>query len=319
MHYTIPFLDINISLKDGYLHTDIYTKPTDTHAYLHHKSCHPRHTVNNIPFSQFLRLRRICSETETFDARADEMTGHFVARGYARDRVEGAKLKVRGLARSDTLSYKAKRTNTRPPFVLTHNPRNPPLRQWFADLQTSVVPYSDRLQRVLPLPPVIGERNCKSLRNLLMPSNLPPVRDPSPGCFKCTKQCIVCTEHLVEGNSFRSQNTEEVFTIRDRVSCESENVIYLLYCQKNCKHSQYVGRTIKTLRSRFYVHRCHINKNTGTHVTRHFNLPNHSLSDMRCMVVEKVYSRDVSTVDKRESFWMQKLRTVYPNGLNTLE
>ena len=53
----LPFLDILISLKDGFLKTDIHTKPIDSHAYLPSSSCHPRHVVNNIPYSQFLSLR----------------------------------------------------------------------------------------------------------------------------------------------------------------------------------------------------------------------------------------------------------------------
>ena len=52
----LPFLDILISLKNGFLKTDIHSKPTDSHAYLPSSSCHPRHVVKNIPYSQFLRL-----------------------------------------------------------------------------------------------------------------------------------------------------------------------------------------------------------------------------------------------------------------------
>ena len=55
----LHFLDILISLKDGFLKTDIHTKPTDSHAYFPNSSCHPHHVVNNIPYSQFLRLRRL--------------------------------------------------------------------------------------------------------------------------------------------------------------------------------------------------------------------------------------------------------------------
>ena len=47
----LPFLDILISLKDGFLKTDIHTKPTDSHAYFPNSSCHPRHVVKNIPYS----------------------------------------------------------------------------------------------------------------------------------------------------------------------------------------------------------------------------------------------------------------------------
>ncbi len=40
----ISFLNILIKKdQNGVLHTDLYTKPTDTHSYLHYGSCHPKH------------------------------------------------------------------------------------------------------------------------------------------------------------------------------------------------------------------------------------------------------------------------------------
>ena len=42
---SIPFLDVNVSLINGKLTTDLYTKPTDKHQYLLQSSCHPKHTM----------------------------------------------------------------------------------------------------------------------------------------------------------------------------------------------------------------------------------------------------------------------------------
>ena len=60
----IPFLDVMVSVKDGSIETDLYTKPTDKHQYLLVSSCHPQHTKRAIPFSLALRLRRICSNPD---------------------------------------------------------------------------------------------------------------------------------------------------------------------------------------------------------------------------------------------------------------
>ena len=39
---TLNFLDVSIIVGEGgVLTTDLYCKPTDTHQYLHKKSCHP--------------------------------------------------------------------------------------------------------------------------------------------------------------------------------------------------------------------------------------------------------------------------------------
>ena len=59
---SINFLDITIALNpQGKLTTTLYCKPTDSHNYLLYSSEHPRHILREIPYSQFLRVRRICS------------------------------------------------------------------------------------------------------------------------------------------------------------------------------------------------------------------------------------------------------------------
>ena len=69
----IPFLDVMVSLKDGLIETDLYTKPTDKHQYLLISSCHPTHTKRSISYSLALRLRRICSDNDTYKQRCKEL------------------------------------------------------------------------------------------------------------------------------------------------------------------------------------------------------------------------------------------------------
>ena len=41
---SVNFLDVLVTLtNDGTISTDLYTKPTGTHQYLHMNSCHPNH------------------------------------------------------------------------------------------------------------------------------------------------------------------------------------------------------------------------------------------------------------------------------------
>ena len=129
---------------------------------------------------------------------------------------------------------------------------------------------------------------------------------------------IICTSHLVETSTFNSSTTKESFQIRHRLTCQSSNIVYLLYCH-TCQQSQYVGETKNTLKTRFYQHRSHINKNTDTLVTKHFNQTDHSIHNMKCVAVEKVHSDKREDRLRREAFWIQKLKTVVPCGLNTLD
>ena len=58
----IEYLDTRVYIKDSLIHTTLYTKPSDTHAYLNPNSCHPKHVCTNIPQGVCKRIKRICSE-----------------------------------------------------------------------------------------------------------------------------------------------------------------------------------------------------------------------------------------------------------------
>ena len=317
----VSFLDILVKL-DGFLETDIYTKPTDAHSYLHFSSCHPQHCKNNIPYSQMLRLRRLCSKEEVFLLRSRELSQHFLNRGYKKPVIERAIERASRLCRPETLQYTKRNKLDRVPFVITHNPRNPPLRQILKDKHNIILEDSE-MRTVIPNVPVVGERNCKSLRDILMPSILPITLDTaSPGSHKCDKKCILCRDHFVEQTSFTSDITNETFEIRHHLTCLTENFIYLLFCRK-CKCKQYIGESKNTMRMRFAGHRSDIklkHKKTGKipHIIEHFNSPGHSLQDMRALPIEQVCRNDTKFRKSRERFWYSKLRTVHPNGLNEL-
>ena len=76
---TANFLDLTIT-KDssGNLQTNLYCKPTDSHNYLLYSSEHPRHVLKGIPYSQFLRVRRICSLDSEFFQNCFMLSSHFI-------------------------------------------------------------------------------------------------------------------------------------------------------------------------------------------------------------------------------------------------
>ena len=65
------FMDIKSSLVGDTISVYLYTKPTDTHQYLLPTSCHSKHCCKNVPYSLALRLRRICSDSDTKSKRTD--------------------------------------------------------------------------------------------------------------------------------------------------------------------------------------------------------------------------------------------------------
>ena len=102
------------------------------------------------------------------------------------------------------------------------------------------------------------------------------------------------------------------------ITCTTTNVVYLITC-KVCR-IQYVGETKTSLKTRFYGHRSTVNTaKLDTPVGHHFNLPNHSITDMMLQGIESLGTRPDSVRASREKYWMRQLRTIKPHGLNIQE
>ena len=74
---SLPLLDILLSIFDDKITTSIHYKETDAHCYFDCSSSHPHSCKNFIPYSQFRCLRRLCSEQDDFESKAQEMSTFF--------------------------------------------------------------------------------------------------------------------------------------------------------------------------------------------------------------------------------------------------
>ena len=106
----LPFLDVNIRLKESYLIPGIYSKPTDSHEYLNPASCHPLSVTNNNPLGVALRVRRNCSDTvkddEIFKSELIEYNVHLMHSEYDSKLIDRKFLKVVKRRRSKTIINK---------------------------------------------------------------------------------------------------------------------------------------------------------------------------------------------------------------------
>lgn len=100
----------------------------------------------------------------------------------------------------------------------------------------------------------------------------------------------------------------------DILTCGTDWVIYLIYCHI-CR-IQYVGRTTQKLRQRMNQHRYDIRALNGTALHTHFNIYNHGLQNLRIIPIEKVWNLTNAEFAACEQFWMDRLNTLVPNGLN---
>ena len=72
----VEFLDTTVYFnKSNQLQTKLYRKPTERQNYLHRTSHNPEKP--NIPLSQALRIRRICSKEAEFDSSGYALKASF--------------------------------------------------------------------------------------------------------------------------------------------------------------------------------------------------------------------------------------------------
>ena len=102
--------------------------------------------------------------------------------------------------------------------------------------------------------------------------------------------------------------------------CNSLCVVYLITC-KVCK-KQYTGSTVTKFRARFSQYKSNLKlyregrrgffqEEQIEHLFNHGH--NGSYMDMMVQIIDFC---DPNDQEKREDFWMDKLQTLYPEGLN---
>ena len=182
-----------MTLKDGIISTSLHHKSTDTHQYLAAKSCHPRHCNAAIPYSQALRIRRICSSDQDFCKNTNELHHHLVRRGYNSSFIQQQIDRASMINRKDSLDPHVQSTNSHPsrvPLVITFHPTLPK----FPVLTEKYLPLlhvSPRLKRVFPEKLITAFRRPKNLCDLLVSATLKPSNfTPAQGTFPCqNKRC----------------------------------------------------------------------------------------------------------------------------------
>ncbi|KAK3756747.1 hypothetical protein RRG08_018469 [Elysia crispata] len=309
----VPFLDVMVTLLDNYIHTDLYSKPTDTFNYLHWSSCYPQHTRRSIPYSLAFRLVRICSSEPALTRRLNDLKHHLKKRGFPPKHTQAAINKALEAPRSKALQRKDRSLSEsqRIPLVLTYNPALPNipsiLKKYFPILQTS-----DRCKKAIPTLPMAAFRRPKNLCDSLMHSSAS--RRDIVGSGPCNiPRCMTCTS-ITSSTTFTSTITRKSYNILHNLSCHSHNVIYLITC--NLCNKQYVGLTSQTLRKRFNTHRFNINNDRGDAVAKHFNLPGHTISHAKITPIDQLLTADMIGLQNKETFWIHTLQTLEPQGIN---
>ena len=297
----VPFLDTHTHIKDNKIHTDLYTKPTDSNRYISPKSNHPPHTFKSIIYGQTLRLRRICSQNEYFLKRAAELASHLIASGYSRKEIAPIMTSISNMDRNALLKPKTNKTKNkeRIPYVTTFCPQTPDIRKTH-NKHKHILQASTTMSTLAPHPPLVAHRRTPNIGNLLF--NKKPPKTDNTGTHACKDKRCQLNKYLITGNKVTSSRTNNTHTITDSITCNTTRVIYVITCTKCNK--QYTGQTKNSLRTRINNHLSAITHNLNQPVAQHFNTPDHNTRQhFRVQGVKVCLDQEKLNLSESQTMW----------------
>ena len=312
----IEFLDVNVKIVNNKIQTSLYCKPTDKHIYLHAKSSHPRHVKRSIPYSLAVRAKRICSQPVEFAQQQRHIVDRLASRGHSRRHAEEQVARVDALSRASLLQYKQKTQNDNViPLNIIYSDALPNVSKILKDRQ-KILANDKNLCKIYEDKLVVGYRRNQNLADIL-------VHRKHNNSFyhqqsisqSCDRKCAICP-HMLKTTQFQS-STGEVFSVRGNINCKTANLIYGIHCD-HCSRLIYVGETGTTLYERMNNNLSRIRTGYNDPVANHFREQNHSAAHLKIIGLEKFCGGLIARRTK-ESFWMKKLRTIIPEGLNKHE
>ena len=163
------------------------------------------------------------------------MKAFFQARGYAEALLNDDLCKISTVSSNEALRPLAERdsTESRVPLVLTYNQFNTGTKRILLD--NSEMLLSDPTTcTIFPELPLVSYRRDRNLTDYLVHSA--ERSDSDAGTFACRHpRCLTC-QHTTSQTIL--QSPKRLYTIRDRFTCQSENVVYSIIC---CRCSSWLS------------------------------------------------------------------------------
>lgn len=251
----IAFLNLFIYKENGFIKSDIYYKPTDTHEYLPFDSCHPRHIKTNVPSNLARMICCIVENPNIKEKRLSDLRVWLLKCGYPPNLVTYCIDKHKNESYEDLRTKNCEENDelgNNLACVLTFNPKNPnifpELNSSFKFLQTTPL-YEKTFQNCSFIK---SQRQLPNLGRMLVKNEITSSLKPK-GTFYCkAKTCDTCNFIQETKEIYFNQ---QIFHINKYFDCNSKNVIYKITCNR-CNEF-YIGKT-NDLKSRVYKHKSDI-------------------------------------------------------------
>ncbi|XP_069500915.1 uncharacterized protein [Ambystoma mexicanum] len=287
----VNYLDISIYHQNGLLLVRPYTKTTDKNALLYFKSHHAQHVKNNLPFGQFLRLKKNSSTNESYENGANNLITKLVHRGYPASLVKKAAKRAFNNNRESLLDQQIQRERKTKenPLVFVNTFSNLSYK-----IKGIVTRNWNKIMTKEVGKPIVAFKKSTTVRNLIMRNDVSTKKRPLQqtnlwglppvvGHFPCGN-CSMCTQTRKTVNV--DLGLDRMWNINEHTNCNTNNVIYLIVCP--CKLI-YIGKTNRKCRTRMIEHRsCIRNKVEQAPMVKHFIEMEHSCNNFEWCILKQV-------------------------------
>ena len=171
------------------------------------------------------------------------------------------------------------------------------------------------MKTIFKAPPIVAFRRDRNLGDILVHgkhNKIFKTREENTDTF-CSPKCQICprilTDNIVKGTD------QPDIRIKSHNGCETWNAVYGIKCER-CERVVYVGETERTVSERLKEHLADVRHSRNKAVAEHFNQRDHSISDFKIVILEKCTDPSRYFRKIRELFWIERLNTVMPAGLN---
>ena len=309
----VNFLDTTISIDDqGFLRTDLYTKPNTLNQLLLPTSAHPPSVTRGSVYSLAIRLRRICCTDELFELRASQLKQRLLERGYATETVDAGIRRAREVPRREALK-KVERgggesvEGRQHRLIVEFDRRSSPaLAQVLKNNFEAACNRDTRLRTLFKKPPKPTFRKGTNLKQMLVKARIPKAkpantrggeRENRRGISRCNRgtgrnQCRACT-HLTDHpreviKEVTVFNSGEKIKVEDQINCRTKSFIYLLWNKKDPSKRQYAGQSGAEVAKRTGQHGYDIESEADKPVPNHFRATGGGRDDLRMAPVMRV-------------------------------
>ena len=168
------------------------------------------------------------------------------------------------------------------PLVLTYNETFPNIKN-VIDKRCHILSINENLRNIFDKKPFIADRRNTNLneliggnrifKNKVVHKNTKKPKQSGHCSPSLSRRSNLCCKQVKEPKTFESYRTKETFQIFHNLTCESENLIYLLQCR--IWQLQYVGKSETPFNILLNNHRKDAKSEALILACKHFNEQNH--------------------------------------------